>query len=255
MVEGDIHYQYSKNAMAGGTGSYSFLHYSSPTNSVTLSDSDVIEWTGFWNRRMSRSNYLGLQYQHAHITTKPVKTSTDTDAVYGTYTFYLTNTVSASVLGGPQHYSSEDSVSGLATEAWSPAVQVSAGYQKPRTSIRAGYSHIVTGAGGLIGAYKANTADLAAHRQLSRSWALSADAMYATFSNVTPNIAAANPGGHTISGTITAEHRFTERLRMGLGYTRFHQSYGVFGTGSQIFPDCNRVFASVSYEFSRLLGR
>lgn len=254
-VNGSFQYQYGRNAMIGGGGTYSLLRYSSTSNVPGLDDSNIGGGSVFWSRRVTRGQYLGATYEYSKITTHPVQTTTDTNTISGFYTKYLTSTISLSVMGGPQHFLSTDPASGASSGAWTPAVQGSIGYQSPRTSLVAAYSRIISGAGGLVGAYRSNVATIDARRQITRSWNIGAGGSYALFKNVTPTVSTVNPGGHTLAGTASAQHTFHERLRFEIGYSRFHQTYSNFGTGAQLFPDCNREFASVSYQFLRPIGR
>ena len=61
-------------------------------------------------------------------------------------------------------------------------------------------------------------------------------------------------GGHTISGTASLQKQVGEHINLQLGYTRLHQSYSNVPVLS-LNPDTNREFVSVSYQFSRPLGR
>lgn len=253
-LNGGLEYQYGRNAMIGGGGTYSILRYSGQSNTQSLDDANTGGGSAFLSRRITRGQYVGAIYEYAKITTHPVQTTSNTHSVMGFYTMYLTQTVSLSVLGGPQHFTSTEPVTGASAGGWTPAIQGSVGYQKPHSNITAGYSRLVTGAGGLVGAFHSNVADLTARRQITKTWNIGATGEYALFKNVTPGVSAFNPGGHTISGVVSAQRSFHERIRAEIGYGRFHQSYNV-GATTSLFPDCNRVFASVSYQFYRPLGR
>jgi hypothetical protein len=61
-------------------------------------------------------------------------------------------------------------------------------------------------------------------------------------------------GGHTLTAGISAQHRLSERFYSEAGYQHFHQSYANITVASS-FLDSNRVFGSISYQFSRPLGR
>ena len=60
--------------------------------------------------------------------------------------------------------------------------------------------------------------------------------------------------GHTVSGTASLQQQFGEHINLQLGYTRLHQSYSSVPVLAMT-PDTNREFVSVSYQFSRPLGR
>jgi hypothetical protein len=64
----------------------------------------------------------------------------------------------------------------------------------------------------------------------------------------------AGANGHTISATASLQQQFREHVNLQLGYTRLHQDY----TGVAVLaatPNTNREFVSISYRFSRPLGR
>jgi hypothetical protein len=254
-LDGSVEYQYGKNAMIGGSGTYTLLRYSDLSKNPGLDDSNVGRASAFINRRIARGQYLGAIYEYSRINTHPVQTTTNAHAISGFYTKYLTSTVSISVKGGPQRYSSRDEISGISFESWTPSVQGSLGYQTARTNFVADYSRQVSGSEGLIGAYLSNVADFRAQRQITRAWSFGVSCDYALFKNVTPAVSSANPGGHTLTGTASVQHIFSQRFRAEIGYSRIHQSYASLSAGSQFDPDCNREYASVTYQFSRPLGR
>ena len=98
--------QFGKNAMVGGAGSYSFLHYSDAGVNQGLYDSGTAGGSGFYSRRLTPSQYLGGVYQFSKTVTHPVSTFTTTYSILGFYTLYLNRAFSFSVVGGPQHFTS-----------------------------------------------------------------------------------------------------------------------------------------------------
>jgi hypothetical protein len=77
------------------------------------------------------------------------------------------------------------------------------------------------------------------------------------------DILAATPqtggNGHTVSGTASLQQQLGQHLNVQLGYTRLHQAYSTQGAFAvpvlAATPDTNREFVSISYQFSRPLGR
>jgi hypothetical protein len=64
----------------------------------------------------------------------------------------------------------------------------------------------------------------------------------------------ASSNGHTIQAGATLQQQFGPNLSLTLGYIRLHQTY----PGVQVLsnaPDTNRESVSLSYQFSRPLGR
>jgi hypothetical protein len=60
--------------------------------------------------------------------------------------------------------------------------------------------------------------------------------------------------GDSISGTASLQQMIGQHVNVQLGYTRLHQNYSNVEVISAT-PDTNRVFVSISYQFSRGLGR
>ena len=245
-----IDYQYGRNAMVGGRGSYDFLHYPGDSQAIGLNNGNTTSAMGFFSRRIGRSEYAGVAYQFSKFSTHPIDTHTVTHNIFGFYTHYFTKSFSFSILGGPEHYAAWDSDLPK-REAWTPAVQGSLGWQELRTMLSASYSHVVSGAPGFGGAYHANMASLDGHFLFSRTWSAGAEGHYSLLDSLTP---ALFTGGHTISVGTDVQHRVMEGLNAAIGYGHFHESYSAVPAAS-FAPDSNRVYISISYGFHRPLGR
>lgn len=252
---GAIEYQYGRNAMIGGTVSYSFLKYSDSPQSLGLSNGNTTGVSAFYSRRIGRSEYVGAIYQFSKYVTEPVGTYTQTHTPYGFYTHYFTENFSLSILAGPEHYIFWNSTDPKRS-SWTPAVQGSFGWQASRWSASAGYSHVVSGAGGLIGTFDSNIASLSAQTTFLRNWTVGANGEYSLFKNVhsAPTAPIFGFGGHTVTGTAFLRRTVSGRVNIEGGYAHFHQSYAQILAASSL-PDSNRVYISVAYWFNRPLGR
>ena len=243
--------QYGRNAMIGASGAYTFYKFSDSAKNAGLNDEYMTSGVAFYSRRIAPSEYIGITDQFAKYITHPTNSYTATNTILGFYTHYFTKNFSASVLGGPEHYTAWGS--GTAKrQSWTPAVQGSFGWESGRTSLSATFSHIVAGAPGLIGTFQANVAGLNGRMIFARTWSAGADAEYMQEKNVNPLL---YPGGHTISGGIDLQHRMGERTSVAIGYGHFHESYGQLGTVTAFSPDSNRVYLSLNVGFHRPLGR
>jgi hypothetical protein len=91
------------------------------------------------------------------------------------------------------------------------------------------------------------------HQQLSRMLSASVAGGYAQndILTATPSISS---NGHTISGTASLQQQIGQHLNLQLGYTRLHEDYSTVAVLA-VTPDTNREFVSISYQFSRPLGR
>jgi hypothetical protein len=248
-----ISYQYSNNAMLGGGGSYSFLHYSDLAQVTGPYNDGTSGGSGFYSRRLTPSQYLGGAYQYFKTVTHPVSSSTTTQAIALFYTMYFNRTFSLSVLFGPQHLVSVQPQFPRSS-SWTPEVMASVGWQRSTTNFAAGYTRIVRGGVGLLGAFHTDNATASAEWQMKRTWSSGMEGSYAIFKTAVPFQSALNQGGHTLTGTVSVHHSIRERLSVEAGYSHLHQSYGAIPQVSS-FPDSNRAFGAINYYFSRPLGR
>lgn len=249
-----IQYQYSKNSMIGGSGTFTHLQYSDTSSATGLDDSNTADGSAFYSRRLSRAQYTGLVYQFSKGVTHPLSTYTVTNSLFGFYTVYFTRSLSVSLVAGPEHYTTW-APNAVKQGAWTPAIQSSFGWQGVRSSISAGYSYIVSGAGGLAGTYKATTVNANARVLLNRKWSLDGSTGYSNFTGVNSiQVSRFGAGGRTIYAGFGLFRRLTEKMNAEVGYQHFHQSYASLPDASNA-PDSNRGFVAVTYQFSRPLGR
>ena len=258
-VNAGITYQLAANSMVGVSGNFADLSYSNPAEVPGLFDSRSAAGSAFYNHRFSKRHNIGATYQYSKFLADPVevqsglRSTTQTHTVFGFYTVYLKPTLSFSLSGGTQHFEATE-LPQPTSRSWSPTATASMGWQGRRTSFAASYARIVTGAGGLLGAYHSNSATASASWQMAHHWNIGTSGSYAIYRNVTPFFFLSNPGGHTISGTVSVQRAVGEHLSLQAGYTRMHQSYEGIAAVST-FPDTNREFISISYHFARPLGR
>ncbi len=249
-----IDYQYSRNAMIGASGTYYLLKYSGSESFLGLNNQGTAGAHGFFSRRLGSSQYVGVRYQFSKYVTQPYESYTLTHTLSGFYTFYFTRSFSFSVMGGPERYTTWSATTPN-QESWTPAVEASFGWQAKRSNVSASYSRIVSGAGGLIGTYQSNMANLSGRIELSRVWNVSANASYSLFSNVnSTTFATYGTGGNTIFGGVHLGRRITERLSAEAGYSHFYEEYSSIQSAST-YPNSNRADISIMYQFNRPLGR
>jgi len=251
----ELTYQFSRNGMLGAAGSSTILHYFDRAQVPGLYDSTSSGGSVFYNHRLSERQYAGANYQYLRILTDPDNSLslTHTHSLLFFYTIYVKPTLSLSVSAGPQHFDVVE-LNSTAYRAWSPALTTSMGWQGRRTSFAASYGRLISAGGGLAGAFNSKSASGSANWQLARSWQVGSAAIYAINKSVGPFASVSDLGGHFISGTVAVQHPFSERLNVEIGYTRLHQSYNAIPLISNA-PDSNREFVTVSYQFTRPLGR
>jgi hypothetical protein len=252
-VSGIFTYQYSRYAMLGGKAAYELLNFPNLAAGSGLSNSRAESGLGFLSRRASQTQYLGGFFEYARITTSQLQATTQTQTLSLFYTLYLGRALTLSVAAGVQHLDFT-APSTSPYKKWTPSVRTNFGWQGGRARLTADYSRDITAGQGLMGAYASDSAGASARWQLTRSWILRSIAVYHNSKNSVPTFAQGYPGGHSVSGTATAEYTLSSHFVAGLGYTRLHQNFTGIAAISRA-PNSDRIYLSLSYNFQRPLGR
>jgi hypothetical protein len=260
--------QTGENGLFGVAGQYGQLDYPDSSQVPGLYNSTSWNGTAFVSQRLNARQYLGGEVQHARIVSYlkgalvngiylPLDNAVQRDNIFGFYTIYLRNsqksTLSLSVTGGPEHYTVAQYPEAL-LEAWAPSGTLTLGWQAHRSSFSASYMHAVTAGGGLPGAYKEDSAHANFRRQLTPTWDVNFSGLYARNTNLTPTYAFSEPGGHTYAASVSAEHMITKNMKCQFGYDWMDESYTGIGALAKL-PKSNREYGSISYLFSRPIGR
>jgi hypothetical protein len=252
---GELTYQFSANGMIGASGTFSNLHFLDTAQVPGLFDSNSSGGSAFYNHRLSRKNYIGATYQYNRFVAYPLvgQSVTQTHGILLFYTVYVNPTLSLSVSGGPQYTDLSQSPLPSST-AWSPAGTASLGWQARHTSVSASYSRTVTGGGGLLGAYHSNNANGSVRQQLTPNWNAGLTGAYSIYKTIDPFSTLSGSGGHTVSGSASVQRKLGQHFNAEAGYTRLHQSFRNIAAVST-FPNVDREWISISYQFARPLGR
>ena len=257
-----IFYQFALNAMVGADGTFSNLHYPNPPQVPGIYDSESQGGSAFYAYRVSKMHYIGASYQYQRLLSFPTpgENETQTHAALLFYALCPSSRFTISLFGGPQYAEIGPQFAvGVPTPApasrmWTPAAGGSMNWQGRFTSLAASYMHIISNSNGLVGAAKTDTATVSIRQQITRALGASVSGGYSELQVVgglAQTVASSN--GHTVSGTASLQRTFGEHVNVQLGYTRLHQTYNVAAILTA--PDTNRESVSVSYQFSRPLGR
>jgi hypothetical protein len=256
-----ITYQFAANSMVGVGGTFANLHYPDQAQVPGLFDSQSQSGLAFYSLRVAKRHYIGATYQYQRLLSYPAlgTNETQTHALLLFYTLYLSPRVSISVFGGPQYANVGPQFSGIAStpspasRSWNPEAGGSLSWQGRRSSVAISYAHMIANGGGLIGAVQMDSASASFRQQLSRMLSASVAGGYAQndILTVTP---LAGSNGHTVSGTASLQQQLGQHFNLQLGYTRLHQDYSTVAVLAAN-PNTNREFVTISYQFSRPLGR
>jgi hypothetical protein len=251
--------QAGENQMLGISGQYSLLDYPDSKQVIGLYNSTTYGGSAFGSERFASRQYLGGSVQHMRTVSylKTTDSVLESDDLFGFYTIFLRNSpnglVSVSVTGGPEHYTAEQSPQ-APLEAWVPSLTAALGWQAHLWTLAANYSHNVTAGGGLPGAYREDSLHALYRRELVPNWDVNVSGLYALNTNVTPLFQFSQTGGHTYTISVSAEHMVTRSIKAQVGYDRMEENYSGVGALSK-FPNSNREYGSISWQFSRPLGR
>ena len=256
-----ITYQFGPNGMIGASGTFTNLHYANPGEVTGLFDSNSQGGSFFYSFRVSKMHYVGATYQYQRLVSYPTEgqNETQTHAILFYYTLYPTSRFSISFFGGPQYSDTVQpplppfQIQLPPARAWTPAAGASLSWRGRLNSMAVSYSHVISGGGGLFGAALTDSASASIQQQFSRSWSGSLAGAYVQ-NDVLSSALFGGQNGHTVLGTVSLQKQFGGHISLQLGYTRLHQNYSNVPVLS-LNPDTNREFVSVSYQFSRPLGR
>jgi hypothetical protein len=126
-------------------------------------------------------------------------------------------------------------------------------WQGRLTAVAFSYSHSISGGGGLMGAVHLDSASALVRQQISKTLSGSVAGSYAQ-NDLLGSPLQRNLNGHSVSGTASLQQQLGQHFNVQLGYTRLHQTYSNVAVIAAT-PNTNREFVSVSYQFSRPLGR
>jgi hypothetical protein len=257
-------YQFAANAMIGGSGNFSNLHYPDQAEVPGLVDSSSQSGLGFYSARVAREHYIGASYQYQRLLSYPAggQNLTQTDAFLFFYSFVPSTRFSMSLFGGPQYasvgpqFAASSAAPLAASKSWNPAAGGSLNWQARRSSFAISYSHLVSGGGGLIGAVRLDSANASFRQQITKTLNASLTGGYSQNDLLAAASSAGgiSQNGHTVSGTASLQQELGQHINLQLGYTRLHQDYSGVAVLAAT-PNTNREFASLSYQFSRPLGR
>jgi hypothetical protein len=256
-----INYQFAPNEMVGASGSFTNLHYPNPSEVPGLFDSTSQAGSAFYSFRFSKMNYIGATYQYQRLIANPTfgQSETQTHALLFFYTLYATSRFSISIFGGPQHSDTTlppqppPLVQATALRQWTPAAGASLNWQGRLSNFAFSYSRVISSGGGLIGAVQMNSATASFRQQITRYLSGSVSGGY-TQNQVLATVIATGNNGHSASGTASLQQQLGPHVNLQLGYTRLRQVYSNVAVLAAT-PDTNREFVSISYQFSKPLGR
>jgi hypothetical protein len=266
-------YQVSDSTVVGMGSSFNRGSFSNVPAAINqpLFNSERGTASAYVSHRVYGNNWLGITGTFQRIVTGGgIKEGADNSAVQLFYTFAPSAHTSLSLFAGPSYFTSqaetEITVLGIPipitipTKGWGANGGATVGWRGERMGVSARYTHRISDGGGLTGASHSDSAAVNFRRQLSEHWTANVAGMYGHNNSVSILYGSSF---QTISGTASLNWRLTNNLSVTLSYARDHLQSSYHNLlGSTAEPtglttqayDPNRVWASISYHFTRPLG-
>lgn len=255
----DITYQFGAGSVVGASGTFYTSRYGQPASgAASLVDTTSEQADGFYTYRISPRNWIGVDYRFQQISFAPGSDQVVTHSLLLFHTIYLQPRMSFSIFAGPE-YSEFDSTAATAgpvlisSDRWSVAGGASYSWQGENTSVQINAVRRVSDGGGLLEAVQLNSVNGALRRQLTRRSNLEFGAAYGKSDSI-GNVSTAIDSIQVASGSVSWERRLGANLGLKLGYARDYQLQDP-GVSVSSEANHNRGWVTVSYDFSRPLGR
>jgi len=255
-------YQFARDAMVGGGGTFSESRFPNPSQAAGLYNSDAEGGSAFYSRRFSRRQYLGVRYEYDHIVggnsglqaSDQIQVDSQTQTFLPFYTVFFSRTISLSAAGGATRTTVSQSGEATTT-SWGGSTVLSLAWQGEKGSLSSSFLRTVSSGPGLIGAFNSVSANLNGGWKISHFWNASAAFTYSNVEPVSPlESVFTYQGGNSLMAQAELTKTWKEHFAMLWGYQRLHQQfYDVLAISAN--PDTDRVFVSLTYNYQKPLGR
>jgi len=248
----ELTYQVGPNSMIGGRGLSNELRFPDTEQSGGLADSHSQTAEAFLAHRLSRIHWIGVTYHYQHILTDLNDSRNTTQALLFSYTLNVTPAMSFSLFAGPQQSETSSQLTSAAT-TWLPAVGGSFSWQNQHSGFTAGVSRRVSDGGGLPGAVQLTSVDGSYRIEWARNWAARFGGSYGK-DELIETLSPVSRDSRSAVVMVAISHRIGAHLALEASYVRAYQEY-LDGSGSSSSFNRNRPQISLTYSFSRPLGR
>jgi hypothetical protein len=254
----DLAYRFGASSIMGAGATYYFVNYQDVASSAgapaNLIDTQSLTAESYYAHRFANRHWLGAKYNLQRLNFDPGD-RTNVQRVLLFYSLPLHDHMSLDLWAGPEY--SNTLASGLtavsSSSRWSASGGAACSWQGQRTGLRAQFSRRISDGGGLAQAVTLQQVSADFRYQLSARWT---GILGASYADSDPLIRITNSFGkiQTLSENAGLEHRITDKFSLTLQYARDGQRYPE-ANPAQASANHNRVMLSLSYSFTRPLGR
>jgi len=256
----DLIYRAGEGTIIGGSGSSYLLNYDNLGGGpgIALIDTRISGGDAFYSHRLVPNQWIGLTYSFQRLDFNGGVEQTDSNSALLFYTITPRAHLTLSLFGGASYSQTTGQVAVISTlpltastQQWLPSAGVIVGWQGIRTGVSATFSRRVDGGGGLLGTVDRYNGSFEVRRQFAPRWMGTIGLLY---DDDHPIDLTSEGTFRTLSATAGVQRQVGQNWTVGLNYSRVHQDYGIV-SAAQLFPDHNRALLSISYFFSRPLGK
>jgi hypothetical protein len=253
-----IGYQFTAADAVGVSGGFYLNNYRDVPVGVQLFDTRSSQAAGFYTHRITERNWIGASYRFQRLTFTNGTGETLVHSILAFDTFMLPAKMSVSIFAGPEYVNVVSGLTGSSTggaqsKKWSSAAGASFNWTGLRTSFFAEFARRTNDGGGLQGATQATSIGGGVRHRLGRAWTTSATATYGVNDSLTTGAGIPDSVKWT-SFSASVERAIRESVIFLAGY-----SHEIQKGQDLLLPDANahrnRVWFSISYNFTRPLGR
>jgi len=255
-----ITFQFSSRSEIGGSGTFYLSHYKNAPEGASLVDSNSQQADAFYNYRISQGSSVGVTYRFQRLTSTPTADTTVANSVLATYTLHLQPaSVILSFFAGPQYTDTSTPLTSpagalsVSQRSWSPAAGGSLNWNGERTSFLAEAAHTASDGGGLYGTVQLTMVDASVRHQFTRTLTVQLGGAY----GLSDPVGVAFLGYSALknaSGSFAVSRRLGTSMSLTTGYSYVNQLQQNTVPATAAVHH-NRAWISVSYGFTRPLGR
>jgi hypothetical protein len=257
----NINYQFDASSLVGASGNFYFANYGSPagTTSPTTTLIDTHSWGGnaFYAHRFSNRYWAGVTYNFQRLLFNPGN-RTDVSRPQLFYSVSNGRRLTFSVWAGPEQTTTvipstpPVSITPISQVNWHVAGGADLAWQGKRTNYRVSYLRQTSDGGGLAEAVRLEEISGELQRRIAERWTADVGIGYGK------NNPLANVGGQTpynsLIGNAGINCQLTDEFSFGFRYGHDQLTYQ-YPSSTSAQSNRNRAWISISYSFSRPLGR
>jgi hypothetical protein len=256
----NLDYQFSRNGMIGGGGTFSESRFPNPADSAGLYNSNAYGGSAFYSRRVTARQYLGVRYEYDWILgygpnpqSQNIQVTTQTHTFLPFYTVFFSRYFSLSAAGGATYTELEQTQQPTAT-AWSGIAVLSLGWQGDKGNVSSSFMRTTLSGAGLLGAFNTVSANLSGGWKISHTWNANMTFTYQNIEPVIPLDFIIYQGGNSFMAQTSVRHNFGDHVTMEFGYQRLYEEFDhIVAVAAN--PNADREFVNVAYNFKKALGR